>query len=76
MKKKSKQGLCTNCGHDMGKSRCRPQDDGWLVRCGKCKTEYKITIKLPPKAFWQVVANAMIASSLRESLPSPKNKRK
>jgi hypothetical protein len=39
--------LCL-CGHNMGRSHCKPNDlGGWNVRCNKCKQVYHVTVKFP-----------------------------
>jgi hypothetical protein len=49
-KKKPATTICKECGHDMGRSRCKFTGNGqWEVRCNKCKTHYIITLKFPPQ---------------------------
>ncbi len=39
--------ICKKCKHNMGRSRCKAQPGGWIVRCNKCKTVYDIIITFP-----------------------------
>jgi hypothetical protein len=48
-KKRSKKPvdicICKVCKHNMGRSRCKPTNNGWVVRCNKCKTYFEISVK-------------------------------
>lgn len=49
-RKKKSVTICKKCGHDMGRSRCKPGADGkWEVRCNACKTVYVLSIRFPPR---------------------------
>ena len=41
--------ICKKCGHNMGRSRCKPFGEGWHVRCNSCKTHFVLKIRFPSK---------------------------
>jgi hypothetical protein len=48
MTNKKDPTICKKCGHNLGRSKCKPNDQGgWAVRCNKCKSVYDVKAVFP-----------------------------